>query len=46
MTLILQVFALVLAIIAAFVGPLALTPFRVHFGWLALAFLIASFVFR
>lgn len=43
--LILQVFAFVLALLAAFVAPLALAPWRVHFGWLALAFFIASFIF-
>ena len=46
LTLVLQVFSFVLAVIAAFIPPLAMAPWgRLHFGWLSLAFLVASFLF-
>lgn len=45
MGLILLVFAFVFAVIAAVFPSLERPWGRVHFGWLALAFFIASFLF-
>jgi hypothetical protein len=45
LTLILLAFAFVFAIVATFTDTLPAGPFHVRFGWLALAFLIASMLF-
>ena len=44
--LILLVFSFVLAVIAALVAPVPIGAWpRLHFGWLALAFLVAALLF-
>lgn len=42
---ILLVFSFVFAVIAALVSPIVWGALRVHFGWLAIAFFVASKIF-